>query len=396
MDLVDHRSVLLPLRGFYFFNFAALGALFPFLPLLLSSRGMSPEEIRWVMVIIPVSSLVVPPIWGSLSDTLRARLPLLRIACLGSCLTSLLLLVSSGFWGHIAALGVLSLFRAPLSSLGDATAYDALGGRRANFSVVRVWGSIGFAIFVLIPGLAEGPYQIPIVIVTTAIILFSAGLSTLPLEAPALKREGRILAQTAKILLKPAVLLVLLSSASYYTAHAMYDAWFSLHLRQIGHSDQFIGAAWSIGVVAEITLMLLAPRFIHRIGSSTLLTLCAAVATGRWAALSVAADHVTVLLSQLLHAITFGLWYLSLVKFAQERAPARLRTSLQSFAAAFMGLGMVCGYLAGGEAMARGSGPLVFRAAAMVSAGALVLYCVALLVQRLETSPIDDDEEETP
>lgn len=393
MDIVDHRRALLPLRGFYFFNFAALGALFPFLPLLLSSRGMSPDEIRWVMVLIPLSSLIVPPIWGSLSDSLRARLPLLRLACLGSCLTSLLLLVSSGFWGHLAAVGILSLFRAPLSSLGDATAYAALGGRRANFSKVRVWGSVGFALFVLVPGLAQGAYQIPIVVVTTSIILLSAGLSTLPLEAPALKRERRILAQTAKILLKPAVLLVLLSSAFYYTAHAMYDAWFSLHLRQIGHSDWFIGTAWSIGVVAEITLMLLAPRFIHRVGSSTLLTLCAAVAAGRWAALSVAVDHLTVLLSQLLHAITFGLWYLSLVKFAQERAPAHLRTSLQSFAAAFMGFGMVCGYLAGGEAMARGSGPLVFRVAALVASGALVLYVVALLAQRLEAAPIDEDDE---
>lgn len=379
----------MPLRGFYFFNFAALGALFPFLPLLLSSRGMGPDEIRWVMVLIPTTNLIVPPLWGSLADAARARLPLLRIACLGSALTVLLLLVSQGFWGHVAAIGALSLFRAPLISLGDATVYDALGGHRANFSVVRVWGSVGFALFVLLPGLAEGVHQVQVVVMSTALILLAAGLSTIPLKAPPIRREHHILAQTWRIMLRPAVLLALLSSAVYYGAHSMYDAWFSLHLRQIGHSDRFIGLAWSIGVLAEIVLMLLAPRFIHGIGSGVLLTLCAVIAVVRWSSLSLVTGEGAVMFSQILHAITFGLWYLSLVKFAQERAPDHLRTSLQSFTAAFMGLGMVVGYIGGGEVMDRYDGHELFRIAAFVAAGAVLLYVISLVVHRSETSSID-------
>ena len=73
-------SPLLPLRGYYFFTYAALGGLFPFLPLLLSSRGLVPSEIAWIMVMIPATNLAVPPIWGAAADALRARLRLLQLA----------------------------------------------------------------------------------------------------------------------------------------------------------------------------------------------------------------------------------------------------------------------------------------------------------------------------
>ena len=210
-------------------------------------------------------------------------------------------------------------------------------------------------------------------------VFFLAALSILSLRAPAMGREPRVFAQTLGILRRPRVFLFLAASAVYYSAHAAYDSCFSLHLRRLGETDAFVGVAWAVGVAAEIVFMLAAPRFMGKRDSGALLTLCAAVAATRWALLSWGTSQAALLASQTLHAITFGLWYLSLVKFAQEQAPDHLRTSLQSFAYAFMGVGMVTGFLAGGQALEHLDGFALFRYGAATAGGALTLYALSYL-----------------
>ena len=85
---------------------------------------------------------------------------------------------------------------------------------------------------------------------------------------------------------------------------------------------------------------------------------------------------------QALHGITFGAWYLSLVRHVQVRSPSHLRTSLQSLAGSFVGLGMVAGYLGGGQIFAAWGGAAVYRLAALASASAFALYACSALVER--------------
>jgi MFS transporter, PPP family, 3-phenylpropionic acid transporter len=389
--ITDARSrTLLSLRSFYFLHFAGQGALFPFLPLLLVARGFDAADTAWIMTLFPITYLIVPPLWGSLADALRARVWLLRLACVGAGLSGLVLLWAGGFRAHLAAVGLYSFFRAPTISLGDAATYAALGGRRVDFSAVRVWGSIGFALFALVPGIVQGSrFQEATVIVVASLAMALAAVSTFALPTAAPQREPHVLAQAVRVLRRPAYLVAMIATAVYYAGHSVFDAYFSLHVSRLGHSDRFVGAAWSIGVVAEIVLMLLAPRFIHRVGSGVLLLGCAAAAVARWSLLSVLTAAAPILLAQTLHAVTFGLWYLSLVKFCQERAPEHLRASLQSFTSAFMGLGMVAGYLAGGHLLDRAGGFALYRAAAIAAFVALALYGLSLALQRAEAAASD-------
>jgi PPP family 3-phenylpropionic acid transporter len=371
---------LLPLRAFYFFSFGALGALFPYLPLLLAQRDLDPAQISWVMVLIPASNLLVPPLWGSLADALQARISLLRLACVGCGLTVLLLIPRWGLWGNLICMSIFSVFRAPLTSLSDAATYAVMGGKRADFSKVRVWGSVGFTIFVLLLGLIKGSLQPVLLLSINCVIYLAAALSLLPLRAPPIHREQGVLRQTGQILGHAPVLLFLIANTVYYLGHATYDAFFSLHIKRIGFGEQFIGTAWALGAGVEIGLMLAAPLFIHRFRSGVLLSFCAVVASLRWGLLSISARHGSLLSLQPLHGITFGLWYLSMVKYIQTRAPERLRTTLQSVTLASMGLGMIIGYLAGGEMLHRLGGLHLYLMAAAAAGVALLLYVVMVAI----------------
>jgi MFS family permease len=365
------------LRAYYFFSYGALGGLFPYLPLLFTARGLDARQIALAMTLIPLGNLLIPSLWGWLADSLRARIPLLRIAAVGCALAVLLLAPAWGFAGTLLAIAALSLFRAPITSLVDAATVDALGGGHANFSEVRVWGSLGFAVFALALGQLGGSLNPTVLVAVTSVAYLASALATWPLRAPPLAREHHVLADSLAVVRQPQVLLFLVANAVYYVGHAAYDAYFSLHARQHGLGDAHVGAAWGIGVGVEILVMLLAPRFIHRFRPGRLLSLSAGCAVLRWTLTALVDDGVRLVAIQGLHGLTFGLWYLALVAFVQVRAPVHLRTSLQSITLSTLALGGVVGYLAGGQVLHLAGGRALYGLSALAASVSLLLYILA-------------------
>lgn len=370
----SQRVELFSLRIYYFFTFVALGSLLPYLPLLLADRGMGATEISWVMVAIPVGGLVVPPLWGLAADAYGIRLRLLRFTTLACAITVGLLWPSLGLWGSLLAVGIFSIFRSPIIALTDAATYDILGGERVDFSKIRVWGSVGFVVGVFIIGTLGGSQQPALLLGATSAAYLLATAATLPLRSPPFRRERHVLGDTSRIIAQPAVVFFLIGTVFFSAGHATYDVYFGLHARSLGFGDAFLGTAWAIAVSVEVILMLLAPRFIHRVSSARMLVVCAAAATLRWSLIAVVTDPEALAGIQGLHGVSFGLWYLSVVKYIQAHAPAHLRTSLQSVALAAMGLGMVTGYLAGGVLFQHYGGAVLYGAAAGSAGIALTLY----------------------
>jgi len=211
-----------------------------------------------------------------------------------------------------------------------------------------------------------------------------ASASTLALPPVELAREQEILRDALRWVRTKAALALLAGNAAYYGAHAIYDAFFSLHLRRLGFGDLFVGGAWATGVLVEIAVMFAAPA---RLGggerrSGALLCGATAAACLRWSLLSWLEAPGPLLAQQALHGITFGLWYLSLVQQIQATAPERLRTTLQSFAAASIGLGATAGYQLGGRLFAAGGGAACFRLALGAAGLALLCYLASYLLTR--------------
>ncbi len=370
------------LRGFYFLNYGGLGALAPFLPLLLAARQLSATEISWVMVVSPLFSLLMPPIWGTLADALQARLMLLRISAFGTGLSVLSLLPEWHFWGNLLGVVLMSLFRGPLPSLVDSVTYAALGPQGASYGRIRVWGSAGFGLAALLVGQLGGSLHPRRFLAVAALIYIGSGLFTLGLPAAAPRRQRGVLGEALCWLRQPVVLLLLCGNVAYYFAHAILDAFVSLHLRELRFDDSVVSLAWVIGVTAEVLVMLAAPSLLVGRSSPPLLCACSVVAAARWSLLARWRRRGPILALQSLHGITFGLWYLALVHYVQTHAPGRLRTTLQASSHASVALGAVSGYLLGGRAFERAAGPAAFGLATRGSLVALVCYGLMLVVGR--------------
>jgi MFS family permease len=362
------------LSAFYASNYAASGLLFPILPLLLATRGFTATEIALVMTASPIMNLIAPPIWAAIADAFHARLMLLKLVSFCCAVTVLLLVPDWSVAAVVFAMGFFCFFRAPIYALADAAVHAELGpARHPIFARIRGLGSLGFAIGAGIGGILERTERGPWVVVAAS----AAYLVSLPpcfvIEGAPLRREPAILGRARAFIQSAHLMPLFAANAVYYTGHAMFDSYFSLFL---GARDLrgIVGPAWMLAVMFEVMIMLIAPRLLQRLDPLKLVLWSSAVAIGRWLAISVVRDPLGLVLLQALHGLTFGLWWIALVRYVQDRAPDEVRTSVQGALLASLGLGSIGGNLLGGVVLDHFGGEVMFRVAAMFAAAAFLLY----------------------
>lgn len=364
------------LAAYYAVVFAALGAQLPFVPLVLAARGLSARAVGGVLVVGPVLSVLAPPLWAWAADTFGIRARLMSLAPVGCALGVLMFIPDAGVLGALGAMFIVSACRSPMVPMADAATYAVLEGDAAGFARVRVWGSVGFVIAAALLGWFDGSQHLGLLFGAAAVAyVIAALLAASGTTAWQPKRSGVARAALREVR-ERALLPLFIGSVLYSLGHGSYDAFIGLHLHNLGYGDRIVGLAWTAGVVAEIVLMLFVRPVIERIAGARLLVLAGLVAALRWMLLSWVTSAIAVVAVQLLHAITFGLWYLSMVGFVQTRASESLRTSVQSLAHASMAGGMVVGYVVGGEVFEREGGTWLFRMAAVAALGATLAYGV--------------------
>jgi len=145
-------------------------------------------------------------------------------------------------------------------------------------------------------------------------------------------------------------MLFLLSSAFVWASHAVLYTYFSIYLHSLGWSGSKIAAAWMIGVFAEVIMLHYFDNLQKRYALSTIYLVSIIITVLRWSLLATTTNATVIMLSQLLHAFTFGSIYVSGMKIAHIIAPQSIRAHTQNFLAAFGGgVGILFGRLAAGH-----------------------------------------------
>jgi len=370
------RSVT-TVAAYYFCLFGALGAVLPYLPLIFRERGLSPAQIGYILAMFPLSRLLTPVFWGVLADSLQIRGHILRINTLLSGVSFVGLLIVEGFWPLLFLVALHCFFRAPLVPLADAAARAALGeANRTEFGRVRLWGSIAFGLTVTVLGLAGSPE--PLVVGIGAAFYGVGAWIVGGLVKPDIERIPGVTQHLRAILTRRDFALFLIGTGLYYGGHGLYDLTISMHLADQGMSRALIGSAWGIAVASEVLLMRFAGTLMRRFSTQSLLIACAVIACIRWLLLATSTTTLMLLAAQPLHAVSFGLWYISMVDRVQSKAPDHLRSSVQSVATMAMALGMFLAFGLGGDLYEYGAGLWVFLAASVLAVLSAGVYIAAL------------------
>ncbi len=370
---------LIPLRLYYVACFAMMGIYLPFFPRWLEARGIDGFAMGAVSAIMPAMGVLGPPLFGLLADALALRGVLLRLACAGAAL-AFTAIASLFLLGYAPGVGVLfllvlvfGLFRSPMIMIADVVAMEQAERGATTYARIRLYGSLGFLVAALLAGRfldLTAAFAFP---VSMAATLFAALLFAWPLPTRSVLPPVPSSEQARALVSKRSYRLFLLILVFAQAAHASYDLCFSLHLRDLGAPLELAGAAWAIGVACEVVLMAFSPALFARVSAKRLLALAIFAAIVRWILIASLRSVPLLCALQPLHALSFGLMWISSLDYVKKSAPAQALATAQGLSSASYGAGSVLGMLIWGALYRRLQGPTTFAVAALVSGIAFAL-----------------------
>lgn len=166
------------LRAFTFTIYGISVLVFSFFPLFYRSLGFTNSQIGYLYAIGPMISLFSNLLWSMISDRYRTIKRILIILLVGQLTLSMVLSASNSFVSILVVIMMFYFFYYPIYPLADTMAITTAKEHGRNFTVIRIFGSLGFAVFAILIGYvltALGTsWTIRISIILTILALFLA------------------------------------------------------------------------------------------------------------------------------------------------------------------------------------------------------------------------------
>lgn len=373
----------------YVAHFLAFGSHIPYLPLYLRRHaGLERSEIGWVLATIGLAGVVGPFLWGPLVDHTNKRRLILGV---GFAMTGILY-PAYMFVRSLPSLFILTVvfgaMLAPLVPLMDDLTLRRVRTRGGDYGRMRLWGSLSFILgsmavgWLLDRGLPSAQFVLFCLAEAAALlVVFSFPANDINYRA-ARHRDlhfWRALSGTF-VLFLVAAFLGKVSTIGHST-------FYSLYLETIGANDSLKGIAWSIGVVAEIAMMVVAGGIVRRFGAHRLFLVGLVGSAARFLLYALWPTITGALVGQVFHAFSFGAFHIGSVTLASELSPpGRSGTGQLALAALASGLGASVGSLISGQiAQAWGYRIMYVALAGLAILGAAVALGFARRVLALRT-----------
>ena len=367
------------LSAVYFGYFAVIGGISPYWSAYLDNIGFAPHIIGLLAAIPMITRLMAPYVWGVIADATGRPLLIIRVGVFGALISFVALLFSQDFWVLLVASFVFSFFWNAVLPQFEGLTLSHLGERSSLYSYIRLWGSVGFIVMVLVLGVLFDSVSInylPLCLML-GLVLVSFVSCTLP-DAPKVERRMNEASSMWAVLRKPTVAGFFIAVFLLQISHGVYYGFYTLHLQDYGYSRTAISVLWSVGVVAEIVLFIYASRLLAVMSLKNCLLMCFAVAALRWWVIGIFPESIALLfIVQIGHALTFGLVHAVAMTLVRTYFGEALQGRGQAlYSAVGFGGGAAVGTYAAGWLWHLGGG-VAFTAAAVM---AVLAFVVALFV----------------
>lgn len=307
------------LSGFYFFYFACLGVLVPYWSLYLKWEGFSASDIGELTAILLASRIIAPNVWGWIADHHGQRIRIVRFASFAASLVfAAIFFHQSYIWVAVTLLLFSFFWNASLPQF-EVTTLQHLGEHSHHYSKVRVWGSIGFIVIVMILGWLLEFFEPSIVPV--ALFLSTVGIWLVSLSVPESASRHMSLNQVSlKTLLKrPAVIAFLLMCFLMQASHGPYYTFYTIYLEENGYGRGLIGQLWALGVFAEVIIFLFMHRWLPKFGLRYVLLVSLLLSACRWLLIALFPQNLPILtFAQLLHAASYGTYHAAAIAWVHR------------------------------------------------------------------------------
>jgi len=297
------------LSGFYFFYFASLGALVPYWGLYLQSLEFNARAIGELMAIIMVTKIIAPYLWSWIADRTGRGMLVIRLAAVASVFSFIGVFFDSSFWWLALVMAVFSFFWNASLPQFEAITMNHLGDNTNKYSVIRLWGSLGFILSVIVLGqYLDSEYSL----VPQVVFVIYIGIALVSFIVPqsnCQKHETEYVS-IFHVIKQPKVIALLVVCFLVQMSHGPYYTFYSIYLKEQLYDSSTIGWLWALGVIAEVFVFLYMHKLMPKFGPRVLLMLALLLTTVRWLLIGHFVDFFYIIVfAQILHAASFGLYH---------------------------------------------------------------------------------------
>jgi MFS transporter, PPP family, 3-phenylpropionic acid transporter len=376
----------MPLRGrlalWYFLLIGSIGALNPWLAVVLEGAGASGLMLAGILSLFPLGVLFAGPLGSWLADRTGREVVVLRVSVLLAAVASVALAGANGLLAlSLATLGV-ALFRAPPTAVADMYTVRQVGWDRMGYGRIRAVGSIGFILAVFgVGAMLDVMPRSPLWISAAAMVALAGLTFALPRRERSEAERANTKTAPWPLLRNPVLVSLFVVAILHRSTISFYDAFFALHATgELGLPSWVPGTSIALGVAMEVLVLVNGHRLLARFGPFPLVLVAVLASAPRWLLTGMLTDPVGLIAVQALHGLSFGAWWVGGLAIVSRHTPEALRNTGQGlFLASGHGVGTLVSMGLAAVLLDRTTTGVAFFWMAGLSAAALVAVLVALL-----------------
>lgn len=340
----------LKLQLFTFIIFAGNACFFPFQAVYFSDRKLSYTEIGIAFAIGALTSMLIQPVWGYLSDKYINKRKTLFITITASLLLIPLFIKADGFTLVLLLNIMTNAFLCGIYPLLDAYTFDYIGNnRQLSYSHFRFAASAGYAVANLILGYIVNSYGINYAFMIYEFLAVAGLVLLFSMKFEGMRNVEKIqVGEVAGILKEPRLLVFFATTFLMNAAFIGGVNYMNELIRYTGGDVSNLGMVWFTTCTFEVITFTFANKLMNRFGVINVYRLSMLLFGCKLVLDFVLNKAVLIVAAQALEGVSFTLFIASSMEYLNTNARPQLRASMMSINAAFGGLGTFTASLLGG------------------------------------------------
>jgi PPP family 3-phenylpropionic acid transporter len=375
--------------SFYFIFYAAMAMFMPFVVLFYQAIDFNGPQIALLTGVPPLITLFAAPFLTSIADS-TGRHRLVMSLGIGIAAICTLLLQYMDLFALVFLTATISyFFFSPVSSLSDSATLAMLGDDRAMYGRVRLGGTIGWGLFALVAGVLVDNFGLKIAFWGFAFFsLINLGIAQ-KLVYDDTNSSGSLTTNGVRYYLTNRRWQFFLFSAFLGGLGASsVPSFLGPYMAEMGANKSTIGLAIMIATLTELPIFFFGNRLIKRFTSPGLFFIALVLMGIRSILYAVVSTPTGVLVVQAYGGMIFPAMWLAGVAYADEYAPAGLKSTAQGlFGAMSFGFGAAVGGFLGGLLLGSVGGRGMYLVFGLIILGGLALIELFKRILPMEEVP---------
>jgi PPP family 3-phenylpropionic acid transporter len=337
--------------SFYFLSYAAMSSFVPFIVLFYQELNFNGAQIGLLTGIPPLITLISAPFLAGIADAKRRHRFIMSLGIIIAIAATFMMQWMTVFVVILILVMLFNFFFAPVVSLADSATIAMLGEEKSMYGRIRLGGTIGWGVLAPIAGVLVENFGLKIIFWSFSTLMFINLLVSQKVvhDVPVLEHTVEEKPSIRFFLTSRRWITFLLSAFLGGLGVLTVTTYLYPHMAEMGASESLMGIASLVAILTELPIFFFGNRLVKRFTPYGLFLFALVLMGVRSLLFAWVSTPFGILIVQAIGGTIFPAMWLAGVSYADEHAPAGLKSTAQGLLGSMMfGFGSAIGGFLGG------------------------------------------------